>query len=125
MNPYTYSEDSLVEQPATQLSEAMGWQTVSALDEVFGTGGTLGRETKGEPAPLPRLRTAPKRLNPSFPSEAILPVIDQLNRDRLAMSLVVANWGAYCFLKEGSPASNRDAMLLCQVALSSDFHAVS
>jgi type I restriction enzyme R subunit len=26
----------------------LGWRTVSALEETFGAGGTLGRETKGE-----------------------------------------------------------------------------
>ena len=45
---HAYSEDQLVEQPAIGLFEELGWQTVSALEEVFGTGGTLGRETKGE-----------------------------------------------------------------------------
>jgi type I restriction enzyme R subunit len=36
----SYSEDQLVEQPAIQLFAEMGWQTVSALEEVFGVGGT-------------------------------------------------------------------------------------
>jgi type I restriction enzyme R subunit len=45
---HAYSEDQLVEQPEIQLFAEMGWQTVSALEEVFGVGGTLGRETKGE-----------------------------------------------------------------------------
>ena len=36
-----YTEDSLVEQPAIWLFAALGWQTVSALDETVGTGGTL------------------------------------------------------------------------------------
>jgi len=48
MSANAYSEDQLVEQPAIQLFAEMGWQTVSALEEVFGVGGTLGRETKGE-----------------------------------------------------------------------------
>ena len=47
-----YSEGQLVEQPATQLFAEMGWNTVSALEEVFGGGGTLGRETKGEAVEL-------------------------------------------------------------------------
>lgn len=38
-----YTEDQLVEQPPVGLFAELGWQTVSALEEVFGMGGTLGR----------------------------------------------------------------------------------
>ena len=55
MNAHAYSEDQLVEQPAIGLYSALGWQTVSALEETFGVGGTLGRETRGEMVLLPRL----------------------------------------------------------------------
>jgi hypothetical protein len=34
-----YSENSLVEQPAIQLFAEMGWQTLSAVKELFGVGG--------------------------------------------------------------------------------------
>ena len=43
---HTYSEDQLVEQPAIGLFASLGWQTISAMEETFGTAGTLGRETK-------------------------------------------------------------------------------
>jgi hypothetical protein len=43
---HAYTEDQLVEQPAIGLFTALGWQTISALEETFGTAGTLGRETK-------------------------------------------------------------------------------
>ena len=36
MSPHAYTEDQLVEQPAIGLFAALGWQTVSALDETFG-----------------------------------------------------------------------------------------
>jgi antitoxin HigA-1 len=39
--------DQLVEQPAIALFADLGWQTVSAMDEVFAPGGTLGREMSG------------------------------------------------------------------------------
>ena len=48
MSAHTYTEEQLVEQPAIQLFKELGWITVSALEETFGAGGTLGRETKGE-----------------------------------------------------------------------------
>ena len=52
MTPHAWTEDQLVEQPAIGLFAALGWQTLSALEEAFGAGGSgscnLGRETKGE-----------------------------------------------------------------------------
>ena len=63
--PHAYTEDQLVEQPAIELFAALGWKTVSALEEIFGATGTLGRETKGEVVLVPRLRAALERLNPS------------------------------------------------------------
>ena len=62
--PHAYTEDQLVEQPAIELFAALGWETVSAMDEVFGAGGTLGRETTGEVVLVARLRAALERLNP-------------------------------------------------------------
>ena len=64
MSSHAYSEDQLVEQPALHLFAVLGWQTVSALEEVFGIGGTLGRETKGDAVLLLRLRDALMRLLP-------------------------------------------------------------
>ena len=58
MSPHAYTEDQLVEQPAIGLFAALGWQTVSAMEETFGSGGTLGRETKGEVVLVERLRAA-------------------------------------------------------------------
>ena len=54
----SYTEESLVEQPAIGLFAELGWQTVSAMEETFGAGGTLGRETKGEVVLVARLRAA-------------------------------------------------------------------
>ena len=66
-----YSEDQLVEQPAISLFATLGWQTVSALEESFGAGSTLGRETKGEVVLVKRLRAALVKFNPMLPPEAI------------------------------------------------------
>ncbi len=56
--PHTYTEDQLVEQPAIQLFATLGWETVSAMEEVFGASGTLTREISGEVVLIARLRTA-------------------------------------------------------------------
>jgi len=106
--PNDYNEDQLVEQPAIGLFAELGWQTVSASEETFGTGGTLGRDTKGEVVLVPRLREALERLNPSLPPEAISTAVDELTRDRSAMLLPAANRDVYLLLKEGIKVSVPD-----------------
>jgi type I restriction enzyme R subunit len=121
MSAHKYSEDHLVEQPAIQLFAELGWETVSAMEEVFGVPSpglsathpmgasfSLGRETKGEVVLGSRLRTALERLNPTLPPEAISVAVDTLTRDRSAMSLVAANREIYGFLKEGITVSMPD-----------------
>ena len=108
MSPHGYTEDQLVEQPAIGLFATLGWQTVSALEETFGAGGTLGRETKGEVVLASRLRAALVRLNPMLPPEAIAAALDELTRDRSAMSLEAANREIYLLLKEGIRVSVPD-----------------
>ena len=118
--PHAYAEDQLVEQPAIGLFAQLGWQTVSALEETFGPpspglaatlshptgeGASLGRETKGEVVLVFRLRAALEKLNPALPSEAITAAVDELTRDRSAMSLAAANREVYQLLKEGIPVS--------------------
>ncbi|MCM8626215.1 type I restriction endonuclease, partial [Accumulibacter sp.] len=108
MSPHAYTEDQLVEQPAIGLFAALGWQTVSAMEETFGPGGTLGRETKGEVVLTDRLRAALITLNPGLPPEAIQTAIDDLARDRSAMSVEAANREIYRLLKDGIPVSIPD-----------------
>ncbi|MCP9461389.1 MAG: type I restriction endonuclease [Nitrospira sp.] len=108
MSSYAYSEDQLVEQPAIALLASLGWQVLSATEEIFGPTGTFGRETKGEVVLVPRLRAALERLNPAFPPEALSQAIDQLIRDRSAMSLAAANREVYGLLKDGIPVSVPD-----------------
>ncbi|WP_444633245.1 type I restriction endonuclease subunit R [Cupriavidus oxalaticus] len=108
MSTHAYTEDQLVEQPAIGLFAALGWQTVSALEETFGTGGTLGRETKGEVVLVQRLRAALSKFNPGLPAEVINTAIDELTRDRSAMSLEAANREVYRLLKDGITVSMPD-----------------
>ncbi len=108
MSPHAYTEDQLVEQPAIGLFAALGWQTVSALEETLGAGGTFGRETKGEVVLVDRLRAKLVTLNPGLPAEAIQTAIDELARDRSAMSLEAANREVYRLLKEGIQVSIPD-----------------
>ena len=96
--PHAYTEDQLVEQPAIGLFAELGWQTVSAMEEVFGApspglsatlshpmgeGVSLGRETPGEVVLVPRLRVALERLNPTLPPEAITTAVPGVLCERL------------------------------------------
>ncbi len=103
MSTHPFSEDQLVEQPAIRLFAALGWQTAIALEETFGSGGTLGRATRNEVVLLDRLRSVLTKLNGNLPAEAIQTAIDELTRDRSAMSLVAANREVYRLYKEGVP----------------------
>lgn len=55
MSAHAYTEDQLVEQPAIGLFVALGWQTVLTMEETFGPGSTMGRETMGEVVLVERL----------------------------------------------------------------------
>lgn len=103
-----YSENLLVEQPAIELFRWMGWETVAAMEETFGAGRTLGRETKSEVVLVPRLRAALEKLNPGLPPDALTSAIDELTRDRSAMLLPSANREVYELLKEGVLVSLAD-----------------
>src|SRR5438552_12020446 len=105
---HSYTEELLIEAPAVELFRELGWQTISALDEVLGENGTLARETKAELVLLARLRPALERLNSHLPSEPLSAAIDELTRDRSAMSLAAANRDVYSVLKEGVPVSVPD-----------------
>ncbi len=108
MSAHAYTEDQLVEQPAIGLFAELGWTTLSAADESFGATGTLLRETKGEVVLVSRLRSALERLNPALPPEAITAAVDELVRDRSAMSLEAANREVYLLLKDGIKVSVPD-----------------
>ena len=99
--PHSYSEDELVEQPAIQLFAELGWQTMSAKDEVFGVGGTLGRETKSEVVLAGRLKSALQRLESAIATEAITLALNELTRDRSTKAPVAANREIYDLLKDG------------------------
>ena len=78
---HAYTEDQLVEQPAIEIFSKFGWETVSAMEEVFGAEGTLGRETSSEAVLAQKLRAALKRFNAALTPAAISLAMDELTRD--------------------------------------------
>lgn len=96
-----YSENSLIEQPAIALFAELGWETANCFYETFGQNGTLGRETSAEAVLVFCLRAALKRLNHDMPEQAIDLAIEELTRDRSAMSPAQANREICRLLKNG------------------------
>jgi len=88
----SYTEDHLIEQPAIQLMEhELGWNSVNAYDEWSSGASSLGREAKREVVLVSRLRPVLERLNPELPAEALDAAVEELTRDRSALSLVEGN----------------------------------
>ena len=96
-----YSEDVLVEGPAVELLQGLGWETSNAYSEGPGPTGITGRETLSEVILRSRLLPALERLNPDLPPEALQEAMDSLTADRSVMELTRANREIYRLLKEG------------------------
>ena len=97
-----FSEDTLVEQPAIALFKELGYETANCFYEKVGTSdSTLGRETTEGVILVPKLRSALRKLNPDLDDKAVNLAIEELTRDRSAMSLVQANREVYKLLNDG------------------------
>ncbi len=97
-----YTEDHLVEQPAIQLMQhELGWDVTNCYGEWQGGVSDLGREGKREVVLTGRLKAALLSLNPDLPVEAIDGAVEELSRDRTALSLVEANREIAKLLKGG------------------------
>ena len=106
----TYTEDALVEQPAINLFSELNWDTVTCWDEVFGSLDDahladnhlfFGRETRNDVVLFARLKAALLKLNHDVNSLVIQEAIDQIARDRSAMTAISANEEVYDLLTNG------------------------
>lgn len=106
----TYTEDALVEQPAINLFSDLSWETATCWDEVFGalddeslTNNSLflGRETRNDVVLFARLKAALVRLNLGISTFIIQEAIDEIARDRSAMTPISANEEIYDLLTNG------------------------
>ena len=105
----SFSEDHLVEQPAIQLIQhELGWEVVNCFGEWDGGTSALGRDGKREVVLVSRLRPALQRLNPDLPVEAIEGAVEEICRDRTALSLAEANREIDKLLKQGVKVSFPD-----------------
>ncbi len=97
-----YTEDTLVEKPAVELLNSLGWESADCFNEFEQAGGSpLKRETKAEVVLTDKLRQALEKLNPDLPQEAFLLAINELTRDRSVMSAAQANREVYLLIKNG------------------------
>jgi type I restriction enzyme R subunit len=100
--PSTYTEDHLVEQPAIELiRDDLQWDYLYCYDEWSSGSSSLGRETRRDVVIVSRLRPALVKLNPELPEAALDAAIEELARDRSALSLVEANREVYRLIKSG------------------------
>ena len=95
------TEDALVEQPAINLFSNLGWKTLDCYSETFGPDGLLGRENRSEVVLIRKLQSALEKINPTCSQNEINLAIEELSRDRSAMSAIAANEACYKLIKEG------------------------
>lgn len=97
----SYGELLLVEQPAIELLESLGWTHANLYAESFGPHGAEGREREHQVILSRRLRAALERLNPGLPDDAYAQAIEQLTQDRSKQVPVNANREVYALIKDG------------------------
>lgn len=145
----TYTEDALVEQPAIKLFSKLDWDTATCWDEVFGSLDDksladnplfFGRETRNDVVLFARLKAALIKLNPEISLLVIQEAIDEIARDRSAMTPISANEEIYELLTNGyvyttnaedeedcvvqyidwTSASNNDFLLCSQMSITGE-----
>ena len=100
----TYTEDYLVEQPAIQLMQhELGWDVGGNIEHR-----TPNIERRSEEKRKKRTKSALQRLNPDLPVEAIEGAVEEICRDRTALSLAEANREVDKLLKHGVKVSFPD-----------------
>lgn len=97
----TYTEDALVEQPAINLFKEIGWKTLDCYDETFGDDSLLGRDNRSEVVLVRELREVLSVINPDRSINEITLAIDEVVRDRSAMSAIAANEFCYELMRDG------------------------
>jgi type I restriction enzyme R subunit len=109
MTSTDYSENALVEQPAIALFASLAFETANCFDEqIGGSAPTHGRETTADVILTRRLRAALEFLNPGVRREVIDGAVEELARDRSAVSLAHANRDVYKLLKDGVKVTYQD-----------------
>ena len=89
-SPHPDSEEAL-ELETIALFKKLGYTTANCYNEWNSGTSNLGRETRSEVVLISKLQPALEKLNPHLPKPAINLAIDELIRDRNALTLANAN----------------------------------
>lgn len=103
------TEDGLVEAPAIEILEDLGWSHENLFGEAPGPKNLTGRLNFRTPYLPARLHAAISRLNPDVSGDAIRKAIDTLTEDRSVMLPIAANKEFSNLLREGIAVSVRQA----------------
>jgi type I restriction enzyme R subunit len=95
-----FTEQQLIEIPAIEVFEGLGWQAINAYNEVLGPTGTLGRDNRSEVFLVRRLRDAMGRLNDGVPTEAIDQAVIEIIKPRTALHYARANQQIHNLLRD-------------------------
>jgi type I restriction enzyme, R subunit len=107
-SPHPDSEEALENAVIDLFGQTLEWETINAYNEILGTSGTLGRETRDEVVLVRYLQSALQNLNPNLPSPTIQAAIEELTRSRSTLSLANANQEIYDRLKNGVKVRFKD-----------------
>src|SRR3989344_3465869 len=96
-----FSEDKLIEQTAIKIFGEL-WGAENFANAYSGEmDAEFGRENPGEVVLMSYLKIALVKLNPNVSTEALNLAIDEIIKDRSAMSMVNANHEIWQLLKDG------------------------
>lgn len=101
------SEDGIIEQPALELLEELGWTHFNLMYETPGPTNNTGRTSFHQTYLPARLRAALAKLNPALPHDALVQAEEALTRDRTGMLPVNANREVHSYLVDGVPVQVR------------------
>ena len=110
MTPFSYTEDTLVQQTTAEyLEQQLGWESVYAYNnEDFGPDSLLGRASDRDVVLTRPLRTSLVELNPDLPGEAYDDAVRQIVAVTAAQSLLATNRDKYGLIRDGVQVAFRN-----------------
>ena len=135
MNPPHPDSEAALELSTIALFEKLGYTTANCYNEWISGTSNLGRETRSDVVLISKLRPALEKLNPHLPKQAITLAIEELTRDRSALTLASANREIYDCLKDrvkvtyrnddGEDVTENVTVIDWQTATNNDFFLAS
>jgi type I restriction enzyme R subunit len=108
VTPRRFTEAELVERPALELLDELGWTVVDAYAEALGAAGTLGRDSIHDAVLTHRVRDALRALNPTVPEGVREEALAAVSRDWSVMDPARANKEVHGLIRDGYRAEWRN-----------------